>query len=528
VTIYALAELRGQIEPCGCTTDPLGDLARTVALVEDSRAHGPTLFVDAGSSLFDVDKVPPHRADQETLKADLIVKTYTERLQVAAWGLGPSDLGMGPQAVRPPRQAVNVAASSGVALEPPKVIDAGGAKIGVFGVVAPDALDAIDAKTVNDPAPAATAAAADLRAKGAQVVVALVQARSKRDAVALVRGVKGIDLAVAGLGALAPEPDKMDARAEQVGDAWLVIPANRGQIVAKIELTVRPGTGALIDAIGPAAAEAERAKLGADATSLANDIAGFEKDPTADKAFVAQKKQELTDLRARIDALAKDPTRVPAQGSYFTLAMVRVSKKLACDAAVQTAKTEYSKAAGAANVKAAASRPPAPVPPGKATYVGAEACADCHAAAVDFWSKTRHAQAWATLEHAGKQNDYECIGCHVTGWEDPGGSTMAKNDALRNVQCETCHGPGSIHVDKEGQETPKAIVENPARDLCADRCHTPQHSDTFQREAYLRDILGPGHGEKARAALGDGPTGHELRAAGLAKAGGEIGPGCTK
>ena len=51
-------------------------------------------------------------------------------------------------------------------------------------------------------------------------------------------------------------------------------------------------------------------------------------------------------------------------------------------------------------------------------------------------------------------------------------------------------------------------------------CHTPEHSDTFDYEAYLRDILGPGHGEKAREKLGEGPTGHELRQAGLKKAGG--------
>ena len=41
----------------------------------------------------------------------------------------------------------------------------------------------------------------------------------------------------------------------------------------------------------------------------------------------------------------------------------------------------------------------------------------------------------------------------------------------------------------------------------APRCHTEQHSDTFQYEAYLRDIIGPGHGGAARAKLGDGPDG---------------------
>src|SRR5205823_9212193 len=44
-TLFALAELRGQIEPCGCTTDPLGDLARTVALVDAARGHGAVVFV---------------------------------------------------------------------------------------------------------------------------------------------------------------------------------------------------------------------------------------------------------------------------------------------------------------------------------------------------------------------------------------------------------------------------------------------------------------------------------------------------
>ena len=50
-TVFGLAEVRGQIGPCGCTSDPLGDLSRTAKLVADTRAAGPTLFVDAGSLL---------------------------------------------------------------------------------------------------------------------------------------------------------------------------------------------------------------------------------------------------------------------------------------------------------------------------------------------------------------------------------------------------------------------------------------------------------------------------------------------
>ena len=157
-----------------------------------------------------------------------------------------------------------------------------------------------------------------------------------------------------------------------------------------------------------------------------------------------------------------------------------------------------------------------------------DACSDCHSDAVEFWNKTVHAQAWKTLVDRGQQFDYDCIGCHVTGWDKPGGSNLGHNDNLRDVQCETCHGPGSIHVAKGGEEKPFAIARKPADDLCATQCHTHEHSDTFQHDAYMRDIVGPGHGEALRKKLGDGPTGHDLRKAALDKAGHTLGAGCTR
>ena len=34
------------------------------------------------------------------------------------------------------------------------------------------------------------------------------------------------------------------------------------------------------------------------------------------------------------------------------------------------------------------------------------------------------------------------------------------------MQCETCHGPASIHVAKGGEEKPAAVRRNPPEDLC--------------------------------------------------------------
>ncbi|MBC8133751.1 MAG: hypothetical protein H7X95_12275, partial [Deltaproteobacteria bacterium] len=35
--LFYTAEVHGAVEPCGCTSDPLGDVSRLVALVEDAR-----------------------------------------------------------------------------------------------------------------------------------------------------------------------------------------------------------------------------------------------------------------------------------------------------------------------------------------------------------------------------------------------------------------------------------------------------------------------------------------------------------
>ena len=73
--------------------------------------------------------------------------------------------------------------------------------------------------------------------------------------------------------------------------------------------------------------------------------------------------------------------------------------------------------------------------------------------------------------------------------------------------------------ENHGLDEPSTLVKRPAERFCADNCHRPEHSDTFQLVPYLRDVTGKGHGEKLRAQLGDGVTGHELRHNALSAAG---------
>lgn len=524
-TLFALAEVRGQIGPCGCTSDPLGDISRTSKLIEDARAQGPVLVVDAGSLLYSKDPTPSHLAAQEELKADLLASVYQQQLKVSALGVGPMDLVQGPDKIRIPRIAANLPADLKLDAKTATVAKVGDTQVGIFGVLAEDAVKNLK---VTDPVAAGKAAVADLKKQGAQIVVALVQASSKRDAVRITRDIGGIDISVAGLGAVAPEPENVSVEADHIGEGWLVIPANRGQIISRLDVTVRPGGGALVDAIGKGAATAKIAQLDRQLVSLDAALKKFADDKSADPAFVKQKQAERDQVVAEKKKLETQPLVVPDKQSYFTFEQIRINKTLACSGAVRDAIKQYDKKAGEANVKAAAGKLPVPPAKGQAGYLGNEACSDCHQPQVDFWKTTRHAGAWKTLTERGQEFDYECTSCHVTGWEKPGGSNMAKTEGLVDVGCETCHGPGSIHVDKGGLEKPYAIVRNPPQDLCATQCHTKEHSDTFEYTAYLRDILGPGHGEEARKKLGDGPTGRSLRSAALDKAGRELGAGCVK
>ncbi len=161
---------------------------------------------------------------------------------------------------------------------------------------------------------------------------------------------------------------------------------------------------------------------------------------------------------------------------------------------------KYNKELERQNVLAMAPRSPHynqnpadPQKPGlKATYVGSNRCKNCHPDAFKVWAATKHSHATDKLESlkfpSGRQHDPECMKCHTTGFEHPGGyndlvanlaqwtpnqkqnvapvAFQAHNQKLRGVGCESCHGPASEHVKVAGDRklTPDEIKRiNPYR-----------------------------------------------------------------
>jgi hypothetical protein len=91
----------------------------------------------------------------------------------------------------------------------------------------------------------------------------------------------------------------------------------------------------------------------------------------------------------------------------------------------------------------------------KAAYAGDGQCFVCHQGEFQVWQKTKHAGAYNALavlaKHpTGRQFDGECIICHTVGYDYKTGYVNPKQTPnLQNVQCESCHGPASLHVAEE-------------------------------------------------------------------------------
>lgn len=541
LSLYFVTRLLNTPEPCGCSSEPLGDVARLVALLKGDAAG--SLLLDAGGLRYDDVPMDAEKLRQAREKADFLERTWAA--QGAIVMLQPEDLRGGLAGLSEELRGVRRLASNTSGLPEglwvrEVVRELRGVKIGVLGLADPERPWPAGV-TVSDPIAAATEGVQRLQAQGAQVVVALTGL--KRDATRrLLRKVRGISVAVAGSDRELAEGVEA---AEAIGEALLLVPADKGQAAARLTLHL-PSTGApawrlhLSEAQQRKHAEALAAQL-----ALAEErLKGLRADPGAEPAFVRTTEVEAERLRAEL-AKARTPSPPPpvtAQAGYGVAELVPIRRRLPRDPEVAKQMKALDRAIGEANL-AALSGPPPPAGPREPRYVGNAGCAGAchfHDDAIASWKGTHHAGAWKTLVDGGKDLSYDCVGCHATGFDRPGGSnlwTLARwqrapipdggaparapdsraGPDLRDVQCEVCHGPGSLHAQNPGKHP--IPVPRPTETRCLE-CHTKEHSDTFQFEAYLRDILGEGHGADRRKELGDGPTGHALRSAALKKAAG--------
>lgn len=233
-TILATGDNRGKIAPCGCEP-AVGGLSRRVAVVQERRAEGPVLVLDAGDAL-----AADGRPDAE--RARLILKAMAAT-GIDAAAVGEIDLALGWEWLRDeaakagvPYLAANLRQESGEALFPGrKIVEVGGNRVGIFAVLTsgrrlPDGL------VIEDAQKAATAEVEALRAEKVDMIVGLVHGPMREvnriartsDADLLIPGHQGGNTAV-----------------YQNGRAWVAYTGNEGRSLLEAKIDLR-GEGKLV------------------------------------------------------------------------------------------------------------------------------------------------------------------------------------------------------------------------------------------------------------------------------------------
>ena len=131
-----------------------------------------------------------------------------------------------------------------------------------------------------------------------------------------------------------------------------------------------------------------------------------------------------------------------------------------------------------------------------ARYVGMNQCRRCHDEIMKSFSTSRHSKAFVSLASRGKDDDGKCVPCHVTGYGKAGGfDNLEDTPEMSGVQCESCHGPGSLHTGKITAEEfslsmcnachPLGKVEGMAAEC--DRCHPDfrRHLEKVRRKDLI-------------------------------------------
>ena len=443
-------------------------MAKAAAIVAQAGADGlPTLFVDGGDALFERTGFGADEAVGERRRAQAIADAY-RAMRIGAQFAGPLDDALGPDF----RRSLGLPE---LRRGQTRLLEAGLWKVGVVaGTTASELSDG----------------AAKARAGGARLVLGLFGGKP-----ADAQGASGVDLVVA---AQAPETVGTEWEDGQLlrGPVPVAQVQSRGRSLLRVDASPGPDGSTLQLARGQGDIERELNAQKQRLELLRKELNTPGLSPERKRLLDAR----LHELVQRIEQLTAQAQATALQPGTFTVRFVPVEAALPEDPGVQKIIADYDRDVSQLNL-AWAKEHGEPCPPpakGEAAYVGNEACRSCHPAPFAVYEKTGHARAYATLESVQKQYRLDCVACHVIGFQQAGGVCRVDQvEGRKNVGCENCHGPGSLHVaDGTGRSV---LRPRPGPSVCVG-CHTAENSIHFDYATYLPRVLGPGHGMPASTA----------------------------
>lgn len=116
-------------------------------------------------------------------------------------------------------------------------------------------------------------------------------------------------------------------------------------------------------------------------------------------------------------------------------------------------------------------------------YHGSTVCGSCHREETVSWSLNHHSVAMSSLFKLQKHEDPACVGCHVTGYQQPTGyKDLLTTGHLAQVGCESCHGKAGGHnlvVSVEEKLKQKALPADQKYAKVCVSCHDSKHTIHF-------------------------------------------------
>jgi len=138
-------------------------------------------------------------------------------------------------------------------------------------------------------------------------------------------------------------------------------------------------------------------------------------------------------------------------------------------------------------------------------YAGSGGCAGCHGDKYGEWAGTAHADALNALQNIGQGSNPACVVCHTVGFGQPGGYTdLVSTPHLKDVGCETCHGPAAWHKYSDHDLVHPAVSLDPK--ICGG-CHQGDHHPTYEEYSSTLHAVGDPH--VVDGMLPAGPAGYD-------------------
>ena len=453
--LFFLSDVKGELEPCGCTLEPLGGLARLASYLKERTEPGVTPVLLTHGDLRAHGSIS--KGAQPQLEASArFLQTQLISLGLKASGDGPGD-----------RQLGDLYKSL---VSQPNLPHLKGGEVRVV-----DGLKIMRGSSETTPNPTA---------QGPAVMLFDGDLEAARKAAP--------KLAKAGIQLLLLNQGASSSSLVQLGHGVFAVQGGeRGQHVVEINWVWR-GQGSSKHHQGEAGRTTELAALQQrlDGLIAQRDRAKVRQKP---KALIDARHAQVEQVKAQRQRLLKAPLpKLPESGNFLTISRIPLDSKVEENKRMSDKVQNHHRAISALNKKLESTREcPPQAGADQALYIGSQSCQGCHPQAYDLWKKTPHAHAWDTLVQRGRTYDYNCVSCHSSGFDLPEGFCRVSEAGDRiNVGCESCHGPGSTHA----QTGAKSAIQRDVSEAQCQTCHHPPHTNTFVYADRIKRILGPGHG----------------------------------